>query len=64
MISVLFCWPFFDFLLTAHLLANLLAEAPLPGRDEGCHYDSSVLAVFYLVWSGLDEVGQYVKRNT
>jgi hypothetical protein len=57
MISVLFCWPFFDFLLTAHLLANLLAEAPLPGRDEGCHYDSSVLAVFYLVWSGLPKMG-------
>ena len=52
-----FCWAFFDFLLTAHLLANLLAEAPLPGRDEGCHYDSSVLAVFYLVRSGLPKMG-------
>src|SRR5215467_13887125 len=26
-----FCWPFFGVLLGAHLLANLLAEAPLPG---------------------------------
>jgi len=59
-----FCWAFFDFLLTAHLLANLLAEAPLPGREEGCHYDSSVLAVFILLGGGLDALGQYVKGKT
>ena len=43
---------------------ELLAEAPVPGREEDCHCDSSVLAVFYLVRTGLEELGQYVKRNT
>jgi hypothetical protein len=63
--SPFFCWPFFDFLLIGlPARESTRRKRRSPGREEGCHYDSSILAVFYLVRTRLNKVGQYVKPKT